>query len=169
MVYLNLDCSTIEEEIIAADGIVEEYIVFDSMLVPTVVAAILKSRHVSICIYIYVHYITATRHISVFYKWPSPLSIVMQLCLVCRVEDEGAYSSHQQQSQRRRHLLPPVTPNACVRDTVSSQVFDQLWTEVRTSKLPLSGCSFNVHFHCFDSIRMLTVKYSQLDLRPLQM
>ena len=52
MVYLNLDCSTIEEEIIAADGIVEEYIVFDSMLVPTVVAAILKSRHVSICIYI---------------------------------------------------------------------------------------------------------------------
>lgn len=30
----------------------------------------------------------------------------------------------------KRRGLPPVTPNACVKDTVGSQVFDLVWAEV---------------------------------------
>jgi len=30
----------------------------------------------------------------------------------------------------KRQGLPPITPNACVRDTVGSQVFDLIWAEV---------------------------------------
>ena len=32
----------------------------------------------------------------------------------------------------KRRGLPPITPNACVRDTVGSQVFDLIWAEVGT-------------------------------------
>ena len=32
----------------------------------------------------------------------------------------------------KRQGLPPITPNACVRDTVGSQVFDLIWAEVGT-------------------------------------
>jgi len=30
----------------------------------------------------------------------------------------------------KRRGLPPITPNACVKDTVGSQVFDLVWAEV---------------------------------------
>lgn len=35
-------------------------------------------------------------------------------------------------ASRRHHLhhLPPVTPSECIRDTVISILFDQLWSEV---------------------------------------
>jgi hypothetical protein len=33
-------------------------------------------------------------------------------------------------NHRQPHHLPPVTPSECVRDTVCSFVFDQLWSEV---------------------------------------
>lgn len=35
-------------------------------------------------------------------------------------------------ASRRHHLrhLPPVTPTECIRDTVISIIFDQLWSEV---------------------------------------
>ncbi|XP_065889827.1 protein FAM149A-like isoform X2 [Dysidea avara] len=37
----------------------------------------------------------------------------------------------------KRQGLPPITPNACVRDTVGSQVFDLIWAEVVVILQPL--------------------------------
>lgn len=39
--------------------------------------------------------------------------------------------------RQRRLGYPPVTPNACLRDTVSCAVFDYIWIEVRLTELKL--------------------------------
>ena len=45
--------------------------------------------------------------------------------------EEGKDSRKVSHRHRSRHL-PPVTPSECIRDTVFSIVFDQLWSEVLT-------------------------------------
>ena len=30
----------------------------------------------------------------------------------------------------RKHRLPPVSPQACIRDAVAAEVFDHVWTNV---------------------------------------
>jgi hypothetical protein len=82
---LNDECSTIEEEILASDGIVEEYIVFDN----------------------------------------------------AQEEAEGHFSPYRRSQRHHRLGIPPVTPNACVRDTVYSQIFDQIWAETVPVLQPL--------------------------------
>lgn len=45
--------------------------------------------------------------------------------------DENMEHKKQITPRRRRVGYPPVTPNACVKDSVSSEVFDSMWQEVR--------------------------------------
>ncbi|XP_019853032.1 PREDICTED: protein FAM149B1-like [Amphimedon queenslandica] len=59
------------------------------------------------------------------------------------VEEYFAYSTDSKEgiegASRRHHLhyLPPVTPSECIRDTVISILFDQLWSEIATALQPL--------------------------------
>ncbi|XP_065838827.1 protein FAM149B1-like [Oscarella lobularis] len=77
------------EEVIASDGIFEEYIAFDSS--------------------------------------------EMDLC--------GGSSSRKKDLFRRRRQrrlgLPPVTPNACVKDSTISELFDRIWSDVLVQLRPL--------------------------------
>lgn len=45
--------------------------------------------------------------------------------------------SHRGSRLKRSTGLPPVTPNACVKDTVRSLLFDQIWSEVISILQPL--------------------------------
>lgn len=45
--------------------------------------------------------------------------------------------THRRSKLKRSTGLPPVTPNACVKDTVRSLLFDQIWSEVITILQPL--------------------------------
>ena len=83
------------EEVIGADGIVEEYFAFDATSV----------KHNN--------YVIANR-VTMYYRG-----------------DELMGSSHGKgRRANKRRGLPPITPNACVKDTVGSQVFDLVWAEV---------------------------------------
>ena len=55
--------------------------------------------------------------------------------VICR-EEEGS-ESHAGNRYRRqlRRGYPPLTPNACAKDAVVSQLFDQAWGEVSWQKL----------------------------------
>lgn len=32
--------------------------------------------------------------------------------------------------KRSKHGIPPVSPNACIKDVVASEVFDHIWSNV---------------------------------------
>ena len=51
--------------------------------------------------------------------------------------DEGPAERRRRSRLRGTRGLPPVTPNACVRDAVCSEVFDQIWNEIITVLQPL--------------------------------
>ena len=61
----------------------------------------------------------------------------MYTLLVFLCSDEGPAEGRRRSRLRGSHGLPPVTPNACVRDAVCSEVFDQIWNEVITVLQPL--------------------------------
>ncbi|XP_025115159.1 protein FAM149B1-like isoform X2 [Pomacea canaliculata] len=46
------------------------------------------------------------------------------------IYDENMEHKKQITPRRRRVGYPPVTPNACVKDSVSSEVFDSMWQEI---------------------------------------
>lgn len=59
--------------------------------------------------------------------------------LFCR-EEEGIESRGGDRYRRQqRRGYPPVTPNACAKDALVSQLFDQAWGEVSSWK----RCFFN--------------------------
>ena len=45
--------------------------------------------------------------------------------------------SHRGSRLKRSTGFPPVTPNACVKDTVRSLLFDQIWSEVISILQPI--------------------------------
>lgn len=45
--------------------------------------------------------------------------------------------SHRRSRLKRSTGLPPITPNACVKDTVRSLLFDHIWNEVISILHPL--------------------------------
>ena len=49
---------------------------------------------------------------------------------ICRGEELIGPSHGKGRRANKRRGLPPITPNACVKDTVGSQVFDLVWVEV---------------------------------------
>ena len=51
--------------------------------------------------------------------------------------DEDPIESRKRSRLRRPRGLPPVTPNACVRDAVCSLVFEQVWGELAAVLQPL--------------------------------
>ena len=58
----------------------------------------------------------------------------MSLCLSLfdySEEESNDRSKFHKYRRHRRLGYPPVTPNACAKDTVVSQLFDQIWGEVR--------------------------------------
>ena len=44
--------------------------------------------------------------------------------------DEDEHSKKYHVPRRRRLGFPPITPNACVRDTVLHQIFDSTWYHI---------------------------------------
>ena len=46
---------------------------------------------------------------------------------------EDSHSDHKKQltPRRRRPHYPPITPNACLKDSAASSAFDCMWQEVR--------------------------------------
>ena len=61
--------------------------------------------------------------------------------VLCR-EEEGSESNAGNRYRRQlRRGYPPLTPNACAKDAVVSQLFDQAWGEVSWQKL------FHLKFH----------------------
>ena len=54
----------------------------------------------------------------------------MQLHIYCRGDELTGSSHGKGRRANKRRGLPPITPNACVKDTVGSQVFDLIWAEV---------------------------------------
>lgn len=55
--------------------------------------------------------------------------------VLCR-EEEGSESNAGNRYRRQlRRGYPPLTPNACAKDAVVSQLFDQAWGEVSWQKL----------------------------------
>ena len=55
--------------------------------------------------------------------------------------DEDPFKKKRQSRLKHHSRLPPVTPIACVRDTVGALVFDQLWEEVVGALQPLLTAS----------------------------
>ena len=54
--------------------------------------------------------------------------------ILCSSDED--MNSAKSKSKLRKHWrlgYPPVTPNACARDAMTSQIFDQIWGEVRTA------------------------------------
>ncbi|XP_070545257.1 protein FAM149A-like isoform X2 [Ptychodera flava] len=47
-------------------------------------------------------------------------------------DDDGFEQKKYHTPRRRRQGFPPITPNACLQDSISCQVFDSLWNEVST-------------------------------------
>ncbi|XP_077999146.1 protein FAM149B1-like [Glandiceps talaboti] len=45
-------------------------------------------------------------------------------------DDEGFEQKKYHAPRRRRLGFPPITPNACLQDTIACQVFDSVWSEV---------------------------------------
>ena len=82
------------EELIAADGIVEEYFAFDA---------------------------TSVGHNNL---------VISNATIFCRGDELTGSSHGKGRRANKRRGLPPITPNACVKDTVGSQVFDLIWAEV---------------------------------------
>ena len=75
------------------------------------------------------------------------VSLLLDLLLFCLGREEEQHLLSYSKSRRRnhRHLgVPPVTPIACVRDTVCSQVFDQIWAEVRDIRVERLYCNIYV-------------------------
>ena len=74
--------------------------------------------------------------------------------LVLYREEEGSESNAGNRYRRQlRRGYPPLTPNACAKDAVVSQLFDQAWGEVSWQKL----FHLRVHSrieHCFFSINL---------------
>jgi len=58
----------------------------------------------------------------------SLLHLVHFDCFHFREDDENSKRYHV--PRRRRLGFPPITPNACVRDAVLHQVFDNVWSGV---------------------------------------
>ena len=75
-----------------------------------------------------------TSHYNFILKM-SALTLSPSLPLYC--SDDGPAKTRQRSRLRGSHGLPPVTPNACVRDAVCSLVFDQIWNEIITVLQPL--------------------------------
>ena len=59
------------------------------------------------------------------------------LFIACFFSSVDETESHRGSKLKRSTGLPPVTPNACVKDTVKSLLFDQIWSEVITILHPL--------------------------------
>ena len=55
------------------------------------------------------------------------------MLLIYSYEDTSD-SKKQLTPRRRRFDYPPITPNACLKDTVASSAFDCLWQEVSTKR-----------------------------------
>lgn len=53
----------------------------------------------------------------------------------CR--DEESIDTHRRSRLKRYRGLPPLTPNAAVKDTVCHLVFDQIWNETVAVLQPL--------------------------------
>ena len=56
------------------------------------------------------------------------------------IRNEEVHVHHESQRRsrlKRHHGLPPVTPNACVREGVMSLAFNHLWAEVVSILQPL--------------------------------
>ena len=60
------------------------------------------------------------------------LDELMYLTLFCREEEGTEPSKDVKYRRQQRRGYPPVTPNACAKDAVVSQLFDQAWGEVCT-------------------------------------
>ena len=63
----------------------------------------------------------------------------------CREEEGTEPSKDVKHRRQQRRGYPPVTPNACAKDAVVSQLFDQAWGEVCTChctciKLVFTSC-----------------------------
>ena len=54
-------------------------------------------------------------------------------CLYFRYEDHSE-GKKQLTPRRRRVAYPPITPNACFKDSVASAAFDCMWQEVSWNK-----------------------------------
>lgn len=50
--------------------------------------------------------------------------------LLCREEEVTEPSTGNRYRRQQRRGYPPVTPNACAKDAVVSQLFDQAWGDV---------------------------------------
>ena len=61
----------------------------------------------------------------------------MYIVLVSIRADESVGDSHLCLRRKRHHALPPLTPNAAVKDTVCNLVFDQIWNETVAMLQPL--------------------------------
>lgn len=51
--------------------------------------------------------------------------------LLCREEEGTEHGKDFKYRRQQRRGYPPVTPNACAKDAVVSQLFDQAWGEVQ--------------------------------------
>lgn len=65
----------------------------------------------------------------------TPCSLIYNLqvefyVLVCREEEGTEPRNDVKYRRQQRRGYPPVTPNACAKDAVVSQLFDQAWGEV---------------------------------------
>lgn len=60
------------------------------------------------------------------------------VCLFdCIFRNEESIDTHRRSRLKRYRGLPPVTPNAAVKDTVCNLVFDQIWNETVAVLQPL--------------------------------
>ena len=62
---------------------------------------------------------------------------VSPIPLFSRNDEVHVHESQRRSRLKRHHGLPPVTPNACVREGVMSVAFNHLWTEVISVLQPL--------------------------------
>ena len=61
----------------------------------------------------------------------------MQIFLLVSNDEVQPSESHSRSRLKRHHGLPPVTPNACIREGVMNLAFNNLWTEVISILQPL--------------------------------
>ena len=70
-------------------------------------------------------------------------TVTLCLCRCCfRYEDSHSDTKKQLTPRRRRPHYPPITPNACLKDSAASSAFDCMWQEVRklSKKLGIGTC-----------------------------
>ncbi len=57
--------------------------------------------------------------------------------MIARYDEVQVSESHRRSRLKRHHGLPPVTPNACIREGVMNLAFNNLWAEVGSILQPL--------------------------------